>query len=495
MRRANYNNRDMFPKETEPVCPEVNPILELHRHDGRITFHRKNGRWENLYAVRSEYLRDVFPEMLADLESDSYYSINGYPQEDPRPKIPLYYGFRTNERARYLTSCYVDLDCKKLGLTPGRIIGELIDMEQKGELPPVSIYKLSGSGVWLYWILHDEHDSDKAAPATSENRTLHNRIEHAIITKLSSAGSDPAVNELARVTRVPGSVNTKTQQRVRYWFSADENGCRTKYTLKRLAELFGVTERVGWPAEVVKEIEGECVSAPPRSSQEFQPKPAFTKKKNVPPEVSARKRRGWNALNESRMNDFKELWSMRHHGFDEGTRHYAALVYAMLLKCSGGYDKRGALLELGKLAATCRPPLPLRDCQDAVSSAWKLKKVSDRTISTWLGITEAEAMDLERLPVGGLPDKDRPMPAAAAISARRAKITQIVTEMGRIPTVREMGMKLIDAGFRGNHQTVQKDYQELKLQSGRTQAARAETERAHADRQPSLLPPLHPSAE
>ena len=39
-----------------------------------------------------------------------------------------------------------------------------------------------------------------------------------------------------------------------------------------------------------------------------------------------------------------------------------------------------------------------------------------------------------------------------------------------------MGRRLIEAGFRGNHQTVYKDYLALGIQSKRTRAARAEEE-------------------
>jgi hypothetical protein len=35
-----------------------------------------------------------------------------------------------------------------------------------------------------------------------------------------------------------------------------------------------------------------------------------------------------------------------------------------------------------------------------------------------------------------------------------------------------MGRRLIEAGFRGNHQTVQKDYVILGIQSSRTRAVR-----------------------
>jgi hypothetical protein len=58
--------------------------------------------------------------------------------------------------------------------------------------------------------------------------------------------------------------------------------------------------------------------------------------------------------------------------------------------------------------------------------------------------------------------------------ARRGKITQIIAEADAVPALRDMGRRLIEAGFSGNHQTVAKDYLALGIQSKRTRAARAE---------------------
>ena len=68
------------------------------------------------------------------------------------------------------------------------------------------------------------------------------------------------------------------------------------------------------------------------------------------------------------------------------------------------------------------------------------------------------------------------------IMARRAKITAIISEIDSVPPVREMGRRLIVAGFSGNHQTVFKDYLALGIQSKRTRAVRTELQR----KQPTL---------
>jgi hypothetical protein len=75
-----------------------------------------------------------------------------------------------------------------------------------------------------------------------------------------------------------------------------------------------------------------------------------------------------------------------------------------------------------------------------------------------------------------------------SIMERRELIITIIGQLGgKVPPVRDMGRRLIEAGYRGNHQTVQKDYRALGIESGRTLAARAEIQQKTAERQPDLF--------
>ena len=122
--------------------------------------------------------------------------------------------------------------------------------------------------------------------------------------------------------------------------------------------------------------------------------------------------------------------------------------------------------------------------RDAIKTGFgrRMTRMLDQTLSDRLNVTPSEAAALEGLPPATRfrpkdPAPPAPMPSevqARTIMERRAKITGVIAELGRVPSVREMGNRLIEAGFRGNHQTVFKDYRALGIQSDRTREALAE---------------------
>jgi hypothetical protein len=106
----------------------------------------------------------------------------------------------------------------------------------------------------------------------------------------------------------------------------------------------------------------------------------------------------------------------------------------------------------------------------------------DQTISDRLDVTPREAAMLERLaPATRFKPRDPGPPApspseirACAILERRARIAELIAELGRVPSLRDMGERLERAGIQATHQTLLKDYRFLKIQSNRTRTARAD---------------------
>ena len=72
----------MFPQFVEPDRPDLLPIREIHRgHDAWITFHRKDpetGQQRDLWGVRAEELEVIFPQLMPQLERDSFFSVNAF---------------------------------------------------------------------------------------------------------------------------------------------------------------------------------------------------------------------------------------------------------------------------------------------------------------------------------------------------------------------------------------------------------------------------------
>jgi hypothetical protein len=107
---------------------------------------------------------------------------------------------RSKETVHEITCLFADLDFSKIDLRPDAILARL------NSLPclPSKVVN-SGHGFHAYWILNE------ALPATQESVA---RAE-ALLRSLSTAvGGDPAVCEVARLMRLPGSYNTKNGDRL-----------------------------------------------------------------------------------------------------------------------------------------------------------------------------------------------------------------------------------------------------------------------------------------
>jgi hypothetical protein len=425
------------------------PILHLHRHaDGYIAFatERDGEDWRPLVSIRAGELETWFPLFREQLLKDSFVGINAdfrlrsYGDHGAAYGYPLH---RTN-RLRYVNACYADLDCYKLGLDVGTVIGRVINLQDSGQLPHASMIVRSGRGLWLLWLIHDPKTPDQSAGAFPDKLDLYARIQQAIIERLLHLGADPAARDATRHIRVPGSLHTAAESTVEWWVQGRSETGYT-YTLQELAERLRVVGTIRHGREVVAH------------------NPA--------------KRRGWVALNARRLREFNTLRAMR-GGFSEGHRNNAAKIYAWLLYCNGlSYDVPGLTGQFGR---ECRPPLSKAEIKDAWKYAkQKLRRMKDQTVSDWLNITTAEASLLEKLPpASGFraanDDLAPPIPRERqqrAIQERRGALQAIIAGIGHVPPVREMARLLGERGFSGNHQTTFTDYKALGLEWDRTRKA------------------------
>jgi hypothetical protein len=106
----------------------------------------------------------------------------------------------------------------------------------------------SGPGAWLFWLLVDDDDPTKAPTGRQGNRTLLQRINRQLLDNLSNAFRhlelDPAGVDLAKLIRIPGSVNSKSNTYVNFMMTRTANDGPLTYTLDGLAEEVGVKR--GW---------------------------------------------------------------------------------------------------------------------------------------------------------------------------------------------------------------------------------------------------------
>jgi hypothetical protein len=107
---------------------------------------------------------------------------------------------RSKELVHEIVCLHADIDFAKIGMTPDAILRQLNQLEF---LPSKVV--ASGHGYHAYWLLTE------ALLATPE---LIAQVENLLRKLTDMLGGDPAVCEVARLMRLPGSHNTKNGDRV-----------------------------------------------------------------------------------------------------------------------------------------------------------------------------------------------------------------------------------------------------------------------------------------
>jgi hypothetical protein len=432
------------PELREPTAPYASAIREIHRGpDAYVTFHRKRGdKLENLGSVLTAELEILFPEFAAELETDSYFSINSFYRAGFYGKcLPgLKPAERSAKAARYLNACFVDIDFHtQLGpFDFGYQFGQIVNLQDKKIIPPASLVMRSGRGLWLFWLLADSRDGRIPPRAFSQEMVAYNAIEGELIRRTNA---DPATRDVARITRVPGTVNSKASgdARVVFWTQRAANGRPYVYTLDSLTSFLGV--------ELRKTQRGR------RGSE-------------VRPEASARGFKGWQALWQHRLDDFQALRNIRGR-FSEGCRNQVAYIYGVILP-GNAMAENVVQDELSRLGNECSPPLTDEEIHYAVEQSKRNRgQIRDSTIANFLRVTPEEAVYVPRWA------KQRVLPPIISndlnikylqrAECRRQVIDEIVGALGKRPSSRQMADLLRQRGIEVSHVQVSRDYRSLDM--------------------------------
>lgn len=134
-----------------------------------------------------------------------------------------------------LNCCYVDIDYYNMGLTPGNVIGQIYDLQNDGKIPSPTYLKDSGQGLWAVWLLGIEGRHYR------EHWDQWKAIQAQLHCMFANAGSDSqSSGDLARLTRITGSKNTKNDRRANMViFAKDTEGKPIRYRLNELADSLG----------------------------------------------------------------------------------------------------------------------------------------------------------------------------------------------------------------------------------------------------------------
>ena len=356
--------------------PDHTFIHRLHRGPGFITYAvKRDGELHRIGAMPVG--QPWLPGLDEMLTVDGYVSVNtsfrpgiritGEHWGRPRPLDPEYYPGATirdmvptrqriekstglhfahhdAKSLRWLNACYVDLDCYRLGRDVESTIAEILRRQERGVIPPATMFGRSGRGLWLFWYLIDElnpangttmirsmlHGSDTPQRDCARARRAYARVQGALLTRLRDLGAD--ARDPASFTRVPGSINTVAGDAVVHWWAQGTGGTLFYFTLQQLRDALN--------------LEDPVTDHPLMADAHRDPDDRF----------SAYGRRGWIARWRNLSRDIENLIAMRGGGFAQGCRNRGAYYFAFALQRLG-VSTANVEMKVSTYAARCRPPL------------------------------------------------------------------------------------------------------------------------------------------
>lgn len=373
---------DLRPTFVIPDKPVVDVIQILHRgNDGRIVFARKSaeGRFRHLPSCPAKSIARAFQELSEKhgLNADAYYT-----------PIAFYREQRKAGDVRYITSCWVDIDCRDGNeASLDQLLDRTLRAIDQGLAPPPSLVKLSGRGFWLFWILRSDKEPELPPGGFSENCRAFRAIQSALHRRFAPYGADSQASDLARLTRIEGSLNREAGRRVGYALFKDDSGQVRSYTL---AELAGALD-----ADV--------------------PRTRYSKKwthGSADPERVRQGKAGNHALWAKRLRALEALRQAR-KGWRKGCRYYALAFTATAMRQTGWpeEDIRKAIQERAEqcLSPDGRTPMPLESADVEAAIAFRPARVKNQYIADVLGVTPEEAA-LTGLPAAARHADPAPLP-------------------------------------------------------------------------------------
>lgn len=446
---------------TRPDGPDVSPLEIIHRGHNKFVpvYVTVDGEFRPLAAFPAWSLTEIAGKLNAELCVDAYAAVNGFyshPWNESRQKADsavLLNAQRKKRDLQYINAVFVDLDCYRRNITPGMAIGALIDAQDSKLVPSISLITRSGRGVWAFWLVRDarpahEHrglrSSRLAIPwAESIQRELQHRFEHL--------GADPQSVDLCRVTRIPGSINSKSDSRVEHWIRRDVHGQVASYTLEELSQWLGVEKPVYLPSDTSGKLLANGLD---------------------PREMCLRR---W-AIETERMRKL-----IQHRGtIKEGHRGAAVYLYSTFLKRSGlkGTEFRTQVEGIWPHLQNCSGTRPLDLDGKTVTRSREYTRrqfenqlntqsdaiPSHHQISQLLEITADEA-DLTGWPAR----TTEPKLGRQQQQTRRRAIISELTQLGPIPSLRNLVaiIQTTDPLLRCSTRAIRADLRAMGLRTGR----------------------------
>lgn len=440
----------------------VTGLLALHRGpDGFVPFYRKHGgKFEGVASIPVAELETMLPGMVDVLAEDGFAAVNTMfrPGKSKSPLVPGAWGARRRKNeVRWVNACLVDLDVGREGaegaegLTIGQTVGALIDAQDQGAIPPVSIYARSGRGMYALWCLKAQDGN--AQPGMGWAIDTAERINRELCHRLEALAADRRAVDAARVIRIPGTRHSKAGTKAQYWIAAGDDGHGITYTLDELSHAL--------------QLPLPCSN----------PRPQIRRAGTADPIASAHGRRG-----------AQTLWSRRYHeavkiadamgGIPEGRRRICITMIGIFAYRSGmtGAQVRETMRAIAK---GCSPPYPGYD--DTPTDTLVAEVLGNRTgfrnrlSKDALGkmfnvnFNMAMALDLQSLLPRRVEQQVKESNAEDAAREKRARVNtafdivkRYLKTKAQYPTGAQLARELTDSGFKVGQRTAYNIIDELK---------------------------------
>lgn len=304
----------------------------------------------------------------------------------------------------------IDLDVGRPNLpTSGAAIGLMADAVQAGRIPAPTFMAHSGRGAYAIWQLR------QTVPNTPANRTRWRAILLKLVSLTDTLGLAPDGNatKQSQWLKVPGTLDTKTQNRVLYLPFMLNGAAPSRYSLDELETALGLL-----PAPDVPAIAPDVPA--------IAPAPDRIKRT---PRLNAR-HGGY--VHSARITEIVALSNSR-GGMAEGVRHMTLFYY--YASCRGEYAclhpgsgmaHAWAVARTVELNATFSPPLDAAEVRSAVtqSAAGPLRRWQADTIARALQVapSEAEALDLSAIAPASVRKRQKEQSQVVAKSRHEARL-------------------------------------------------------------------------
>ena len=141
-----------------------------------------------IYNTKNDGLRDIVEELHK--KEDVFLAPN-----------TMYIPKRRVENIRQFRALFQDIDCESMGLEKAETVYMIWIMHYEGKIPKPTMVTDSGRGVHLYWRIQN-------APFGALN--TWQELQDYIYYNLKHLGADKKATDGARVLRLPGTINSKS---------------------------------------------------------------------------------------------------------------------------------------------------------------------------------------------------------------------------------------------------------------------------------------------